>query len=94
MSLSQADGLIRAIAARNAPRDAFTDEAWQLWSNNWFEQVIVESESDLAAAPLELTDSGENGRRRYRLPTGRYHMHWTVDRQADGRVSAMRFHME
>jgi CubicO group peptidase (beta-lactamase class C family) len=88
------DNLIRAIAARNAPRDAFTEEAWQLWSNHWFEQVIVESESDLGPAPLELIDGGGNGRRRYRLPTGRYHMHWTVDRQADGHVSAMRFHME
>ncbi|WP_395449001.1 serine hydrolase domain-containing protein [Aminobacter sp. UC22_36] len=88
------DALIRTIAARNAPHDAFTDEAWQLWSNRWLEQVIVESESDLGPAPLELIDDGGNGRRRYRLPTGRYHMHWTVDRQADGRVSAMRFHME
>ncbi|MDR7223474.1 serine hydrolase domain-containing protein [Aminobacter aminovorans] len=86
--------LIRAIAARAAPRDAFTDEAWQLWSNRWFEQVIVESESDLSPVPLELIDDNGNGRRRYRLPTGRYHMHWTVDRQSDGRVSAMRFHME
>jgi len=88
------NGLIRAIAARNAPRDAFTGEAWQLWSNRWFEQVIVESESDLGPPPLELVDDDGNGRRRYCLPTGRYHMHWTVARQSDGRVSAMRFHME
>lgn len=88
------DCLIRAIAARTAPRDAFTAEAWQLWSDRWLEQVLVESESDLGPAPLELIDDDGTGRRRYRLPTGRYHMHWSVDRQADGRVSAMRFHME
>lgn len=88
------DDLIRAIAARRAPRDAFTAETWQSWSDRWFEQVLVESESDLGPAPLELIDDDGTGRRRYRLPTGRYHMHWTVDRQADGRVSAMRFHME
>ncbi len=33
-------------------------------------------------------------RRRYRLATGRYHMHWTVVRQDDGRIAGMRFHME
>ena len=39
-----------------------------------------------------IEDAGD--RRHYRLATGRYHMHWTVDRQADGRIAAMRFHME
>lgn len=90
---SQDSSLIRAIAARCIPSNAFSGECWRQWSDKWFDQVIAESESDLGAAPMELVeDTGL--RRRYRLATGRYHMHWTVDRQGDGRIAAMRFHME
>ncbi|MEO5757231.1 MAG: serine hydrolase domain-containing protein [Mesorhizobium sp.] len=91
------DDLLRAIVARQAPRDAFSDKAWSDWSRNWFEQALGEAEADLAAAPLELIDHAGDGAaysRRYRLPMGRYHMHWVVQRSADGRVDAMRFHME
>lgn len=95
---TQGDGdLLRAIAIGQAPREAFIEEAWSNWSRNWLEQAIGESEADLAGAPLELVDHIGNGTaysRRYRLPIGRYHMHWTVGRTADGRVSEMRFHME
>lgn len=89
--------LVREIAGRRAPRAAFTDEAWRLWSDHWFDQALSEAESDLAAAPLELLDHRGNGaeyRRRYRLATGRYHMHWTLAREADGKVGFMRFHLE
>lgn len=91
------DELLRAIAARQAPRDAFSERAWRDWSRSWFEQALGETETDLAVAPLELVDhvgDSTTYSRRYRLPTGRYHMHWTVHRAADGRVSGMRFHME
>ncbi|MET2828340.1 serine hydrolase domain-containing protein [Mesorhizobium shangrilense] len=91
------DDLLRAIAARRASRDAFSEKAWQEWSHNWFEQALGETETDLAAVPLELVDHVGDGaayKRRYRLPTGRYHMHWMVQRAADGRVTEMRFHME
>lgn len=85
--------LIKAIAAGNPPSRAFNDACWQQWSGRWFEQVIAESESELSAAPLELVEHKDK-RRCYRLSTGRYHMHWTIDRQSDGRIAAMRFHME
>ncbi|MBN9233012.1 MULTISPECIES: serine hydrolase domain-containing protein [Phyllobacteriaceae] len=85
--------LIKAIARRSATSEAFSEECWRLWSDKWFDQLIAESESDLGVANMELIeDAGD--RRHYRLATGRYHMHWTVDRQADGRIAAMRFHME
>lgn len=87
------NSLIRAIAERTAPADAFSEECWRQWSDKWFDQVIAESESDLGAAPMELVEDAGT-RRRYRLATGRYHMHWTIDRQGDGRIAAMRFHME
>lgn len=89
--------LVRAIAARRAPRDEFSEKAWIDWNRNWFQQALRETEADLAAAPLELVDHVGDGAaysRRYRLPTGRYHMHWTIHRAADGCVTAMRFHME
>lgn len=89
--------LLRAIAARRPPRDEFSEKAWNDYSGKWSEQALGETEADLAVVPLELVDHVGDGpayKRRYRLPTGRYHMHWTVHRAADGRVTEMRFHME
>lgn len=85
--------LIQAIAAGSAPCEPFSEACWQQWSGRRFEQVLGESESDLAAAPMELVEDA-GARRRYRLATGRYHMHWTIVRQDDGRIAGMRFHME
>ncbi|WP_395450723.1 serine hydrolase domain-containing protein [Aminobacter sp. UC22_36] len=95
--LTQRDNeLLQAIVDRRAPRGSFTDEAWRQWNNGWFEQV-ASSGVTIAGAPLELTHhEGDGGAylRRYRLEMGGYFLHWTIRRDAGGRVSEMRFHME
>lgn len=86
--------LLQAIVDRCAPRGSFAEEAWRLWSNGWFEQIAA-SGVTVARVPLELThDEGDGGARRYRLEMGGYHLHWTISRDTEDRVSEMRFHME
>ncbi len=88
--------LLQAIVAHCAPREAFTDEAWRMWSNGWFEQISA-MEVHVSSAVLELTQHEDDGaayRRRYRVELGGYFLHWNIKRDGDGRVSEMRFHME
>jgi CubicO group peptidase (beta-lactamase class C family) len=86
--------LLQAIVDRRAPRESFAEEAWRLWSNGWFEQIAASGVA-MTGVPLELThQEGDGDARRYRLEMGGYHLHWTIRRDAGGRVSEMRFHME
>ena len=85
--------LLQAIVDRRAPREGFADEAWRLWSNGWFEQIAASGVA-VAGVPLELTHQEGDGGRRYQLEMGGYHLHWTISRDTEGRVSEMRFHME
>jgi len=83
------------LAPQRVSRDCFTDEAWHLWNHGRLQQVATASEADLTTVSWEPVHHDSDGcPRRYRLPTGGYHIHWMIKRAADGRVSDMRFHME
>ncbi len=84
--------LLQAIVDRRAPRDGFAEEAWRLWSNGWFEQIAACGVT-VDGVPLELTHH-EADARLYRLEMGGYHLHWKISRDAQSRVSEMRFHIE
>jgi len=89
--------LLSEIMANRPPESSFTDDAWRLWSDGWFAQVAGDKDPDLAATPPVLVDdhiSGTGRQRSYRIPIGRYDLHWHVKRAADGRVDKMRFHSE
>jgi hypothetical protein len=71
----------------------FTSTLRNAWETTWLRQVI----SDVQARPQEETFAliSESGlTRRYTIDMGRYTMNWLVERNADGKISDMRFQME